>query len=106
MVLAVYNRHVMVKISDDEVKNLARLSGLDLSKDEAEGLKKDMENILEYVGMLDELGLDGVEPTYQVGGLQNVWREDEVIDYGVGRDDLLALAKETKGGQVKVPKVL
>ncbi len=51
-----------------------------------------------------------MEPTYQVGGLQNVMREDEVIDYGVSRGGLLNLverpAENVADNQTKVPKVL
>lgn len=56
--------------------------------------------------MLDELDVAGVEPTYQVTDLENVWRKDEVIDGGVTREQLLSLAPETLENQVKVPQVL
>ena len=55
--------------------------------------------------MLDELDTDGVEPTFQLTGLQNVWREDEVKQ-NLTREQLLALAPESEDNQVKVPKVL
>jgi len=47
-----------------------------------------------------------VEPTYQVTGLQNIWRDDEIIDSSVSRRQLLALAAEQSDNCVKVPKVL
>jgi aspartyl-tRNA(Asn)/glutamyl-tRNA(Gln) amidotransferase subunit C len=47
-----------------------------------------------------------VEPTYQVTDLENVWRVDEVDDYGIDREALLALAPDARDGQIKVPKVL
>lgn len=96
----------MTVISDEEVRHLAELSNLTLGEEEAQSLKKDLENILGYVGQLSELNTDGVEPTYQVVDSENVWREDEVVGYGVGREDLLNLAAEEKDGQIKVPKVL
>ena len=52
-----------------------------------------------------ELDTSGVEPTYQVTGLENVWREDEVQS-GISRDELLELAPEKQNNQVKVPQVL
>lgn len=96
----------MAKITRDDVLHLARLSNLELGTEEIEKLQTDLGNILGYVQQLQELNTDGVEPTYQVTGLSNVWRDDEVIDYGVSREDLLALAPESHNHQVKVAKVL
>jgi aspartyl-tRNA(Asn)/glutamyl-tRNA(Gln) amidotransferase subunit C len=58
------------------------------------------------VAQLGELDTAGVEPTYQVTGLENVWRDDTVQTSDVTRDQLLALAPDSSDGQVKVPKVL
>ena len=97
----------MNEISKDEVTHLAQLSSISLSDDESEDLQKDLAEIVNYIKQLDELDTSGVEPTYQVSQNQNVWREDEINDYGVKRDALLALAKEnSKDNQIKVPRVL
>jgi aspartyl-tRNA(Asn)/glutamyl-tRNA(Gln) amidotransferase subunit C len=96
----------MTHISRDEVQKLAQLSSLQLADAELDALTVDIENILGYVRQLGELDTTGVEPTYQVTDLENVWRDDRVIDYGVTREQLLGLAAEAKDNQVKVPKVL
>lgn len=96
----------MTHVSADEVRTLARLSNLRLSSEEEKNLEEDISNILGYVEQLDELDTDRVEPTYQVTGLKNVWREDEIIEEVVAREQLLALAAESKNNQVKVPRVL
>ncbi|HEY1085477.1 MAG TPA: Asp-tRNA(Asn)/Glu-tRNA(Gln) amidotransferase subunit GatC [Candidatus Saccharimonadales bacterium] len=95
----------MTQISLADVANLATLSSLQLSDEEITGLQKDISNILSYIEQLSELDTNGVEPTYQVTGLENVWRTDE-IQMGVSREQLLALAPESKDNQIKVPKVL
>ena len=77
-----------------------------MSDAEAELLRVGIEKIINYINKLDELDTDGVEPTYQVTGLQNVWRDDEIIDGSVSRQQLLALAAEQSDNCVKVPKVL
>lgn len=77
-----------------------------MSDAEVESLRADIEKIINYINQLDELDTDGVEPTYQVTGLQNVWRDDEIIDSSVSRRQLLALAAEQSDNRVKVPKVL
>ena len=96
----------MTTITHDDVLHLARLSSLQLADDEIDALKDDLTNIIGYIEQLSTLDTEGVEPTYQVTGLSNVWREDVVDDGGVSRDTLLTLAPEQADGQVKVPKVL
>jgi aspartyl-tRNA(Asn)/glutamyl-tRNA(Gln) amidotransferase subunit C len=96
----------MTQISRDDVQHLAQLSSLQLGDNEIDGLQIDIEHILEYVQQLSELDTTGVEPTYQVTDLENVWRDDTVIDYGISRETLLTLSPEAANNQVKVPKVL
>jgi aspartyl/glutamyl-tRNA(asn/gln) amidotransferase, C subunit len=96
----------MSTITNDDVRHLAQLSSLQMPDAEAESLRVGIEKIINYINQLDELDTDGVEPTYQVTGLQNVWRDDEIIDSSVSRQQLLALAAEQSDNCVKVPKVL
>lgn len=96
----------MTQISVGDVQHLAQLSSLQLEDDEIEGLRTDLDNILQYVKQLGELDTTGVEPTYQVTDLQNVWRNDVIDDYGIDRSELLALAPISEKNQIKVPKVL
>jgi aspartyl-tRNA(Asn)/glutamyl-tRNA(Gln) amidotransferase subunit C len=96
----------MTQISHDDVQHLAQLSNLQLTDQEVGALQVDLQNILIYVKQLDELDTSGVEPTYQVTDLQNVWRDDAVDNYGIETASLLALAPVTESNQIKVPKVL
>ena len=95
----------MTNISTSDIQHLASLSSLALADDEVDGLRQDLENIIGYIEQLGELDTSGVEPTYQVTGLENVWREAEVKQ-GISRDELLELAPEKQNNQVKVPQVL
>ncbi|MAU33513.1 Asp-tRNA(Asn)/Glu-tRNA(Gln) amidotransferase GatCAB subunit C [Candidatus Saccharibacteria bacterium] len=96
----------MTQISRDDVHYLAQLSNLQLADGEADSLGRDLANILGYIEQLSSLDTEGVEPTYQVTDLQNVWRKDEKDNYGLERESLLRLAPESQDEQVKVPKVL
>jgi len=96
----------MTQISHDDVHHLAQLSNLQLSAEETDSLQNDLQNILGYIQQLDELDTTGVEPTYQVTDLENVWRDDVVDNYGVDKTALLQLAPEAEADQIKVPKVL
>jgi len=96
----------MTQITSDDVQHLAQLSSLQLTSDEASSLRDDLQNIIGYIEQLSELDTTGVEPTYQVTGLQNVWRTDVIDTYGADKEALLALAPDAEAGQIKVPKVL
>ena len=96
----------MSTITTDDVRHLAQLSSLQLSEEEVAHLQADLENILGYIAQLGELDTTGVEPTYQVTGLENVWREDIVGKSSISRDELLALAPDATDVAVRVPKVL
>jgi aspartyl-tRNA(Asn)/glutamyl-tRNA(Gln) amidotransferase subunit C len=96
----------MSTITTDDVRHLAALSSLQLTDDEITHLQVDLANILAYIDQLNELDTSGVEPTYQVTGLENVWRDDQVQQSDATRDILLALAPERQDTSVKVPQVL
>jgi aspartyl-tRNA(Asn)/glutamyl-tRNA(Gln) amidotransferase subunit C len=96
----------MTALSRDDVQHLAQLSSLQLTDEELTNLQADIGNILGYIEQLGELDTSGVEPTYQVTGLENVWRDDSVTESAVTRETMLALSTESANHQVKVPKVL
>ena len=93
-------------IKREDIKHLAEQSEFSLSDAEIDSLQGDLQGIIGYISQLDELDTDNVEPTYQVFEMENVWREDEILPQEAGREALLALTKEVKDNQIKVPKVL
>ena len=94
-----------MSVSLEDVRHLAELSQIRLDKTELTSLASDIDRIVGYIDQLDELDTAGVEPTFQLTGLDNVWRADEVKPQ-LGRRELLQLASDSEDGQVKVPKVL
>lgn len=96
----------MTTITREDIVKLAGLSSLSLTDDEIANLRTDIGNILTYVEQLDELDTTNVSPAYQVTGLDNITRSDEVVEHTVTREALLALAPASKDNHIKVPKVL
>lgn len=94
-----------MSVSLDEVRHLAALSEINLNDDELTSLTTDIDNIVDYINQLDELDTYNVEPTFQLTGLHNIWRED-TIEPQLPREKLLELAPAAENNQVKVPKVL
>ena len=95
-----------MKVDASVISHLSDLSDFRLDKKEAEKLGNDLEEIIKYISQLDELDTEGVEPTYQVFEMENIWRDDTVLEQDATREQLLALTKEEKENQIKVPKVL
>lgn len=88
------------------VKKLAELSRLGLSEQELEKLSGQISGILDWVEMLKEVDTEGVKPTYQVTGINNVMREDEEKRYA-NPDELLQNSPlEKKACQILVKKIL
>ncbi len=93
-------------IKREDILHLADLSEFSLTDSEIESLGGDLKDIIKYISQLDELDTTDVEPTYQVFEMENIWRDDEIVKQDATREELLALTKNEKDNQIKVPKVL
>ncbi|HEU5004613.1 MAG TPA: Asp-tRNA(Asn)/Glu-tRNA(Gln) amidotransferase subunit GatC [Candidatus Saccharimonadales bacterium] len=96
----------MSKLTREDVLKLAHLSRLKLSEEEIEKFRSELSGILSYVEQLDEVDVADLAPTYQVTGLKNVTRKDEVKDYGYKIETLLSNAPAIQDNQFKVKRVL
>ena len=92
-------------ISDETIEYVGILAKLELSPEEAEAAKKDMEDMLDYIDLLNELDTTGIEPMSHVFPIENVFRED-VVTNGDGSEATLKNAPEQKDGGFKVPKTI
>lgn len=91
-------------ITDAQVEHIAELARLNLSVDDVEKYKGQFNDILEYVGKLQEVDTANVQPTSQVTGLTNVYRED-VVEESLPQSVVTALAPESQDGFVVVHAV-
>ncbi len=96
----------MTTISVQDVSKLARLVRLDLSNDELVKYATEITTILSFVDKLQSVDTEGLEPTYQVSGLENVTRPDEVIDYTTTKESLLKNAPDTEKDLFKVRRMV
>ncbi len=77
----------MVKLTRDEVLHIAKLAGLNLSDSEITKFLPQLSSVVDFIGKLREVDVDGIEPTAQVTGLENVYREDETDSTNVLSQD-------------------
>lgn len=95
----------MSKITPDEVRRVAKLAHIGLAEDQINHFASELDQIVGFVEQLQKVEVDGVDPTDQVTGLVDVWREDEVKS-GLTHDDLKLNAPDWQDGQFKVKRVL
>ncbi len=95
-----------MEVNQETIAHLAKLSSFALTEEESTRLQVDIAGIVDYISQLDELDTDGIEPTYQVFEMENIWREDEILPQEADGETLLSLTKEVKDHQIVVPKVL
>ena len=96
----------MAKITKNEIQDTSRLARIELNDQELDSITKDIDNILNFVELINNANTSQVKPTSQVNGLSDVWREDEIVKSQVEASELLALAPSTQDGSIKVGKVL
>jgi aspartyl-tRNA(Asn)/glutamyl-tRNA(Gln) amidotransferase subunit C len=64
-------------IGREQVLHVAKLARLRLSDEEIERMSSELSTILDHIEKIEELDLEGVEPTSHVVTIENVLRPDE-----------------------------
>lgn len=88
-----------------DISHVAKLANLPLSDEEKKKFEKQLGETIEYIESLNDVKTDGVEPTSQVTGLENVTREDEVKP-SLSQEEALSNARQTHNGFFKVKGIL
>ncbi|WCT72730.1 Asp-tRNA(Asn)/Glu-tRNA(Gln) amidotransferase subunit GatC [Sphingomonas naphthae] len=87
------------------VRKIASLARIAVTDGEAEAMVGELNTILKWVDMLDEVNTDGVAPLAAVIPNHLRLRDDVVTDGGI-RDKVLANAPQAEHGFFAVPKVI
>ena len=93
------------KITLEQVRHVALLARLELSPQDENRLRTDMDEMLAYVDKLNELDTTNVAPTTQVGEAGTPMRDDEVTNRP-DADAILANAPSRDRNYFKVPKII
>ncbi len=92
-------------VSRDQVLHLAKLAKLDLTPEEVDLYQRELATIIGFIDQLQEVDVDGSEPTEQVTQLSNVVRADEPNQkLNLSSTDLEKNSR-LKQGQFEVPRV-
>ena len=93
------------QVSRQEVLKIASLAKLSLTEEEIEKYTSQLNDILAYMGQLNELDTRDVEPLSHVLDLTNVTRED-VEQSSLTREEALRNAPESDEEYFVVPRVI
>lgn len=94
-----------MRIAAETILHIARLAQLELTPDELERVRRDLDSILTYVEQLAELDTSNVTPTTHILDLATPLRNDEVRDV-LRVDEVVRNAPEHTDSSMVVPKVL
>ena len=95
-------KHAEKEIDVGYVANLARMY---LTDQEQSMFQKQLNDVVRYVAEIEQVDVDGVEPTAHAISIQNMFRRDEEKN-GLDRDTVLANAPLHDGAQFQVPKII
>lgn len=94
-------------ITSDEVKKLARLSRLELSAEEMEKLRVEIDSIIAYIDTIQKVELTQNPEASPYLEKENVLREDgEPHETGQYTDDIVKQFSRSEDGYLKVKKIL
>ena len=94
-----------MSVDKDTVRRIARLARIRVQEEELQPLAQELSSILEWIGQLNEVDTEGVEPMTSVEDMPMKKRPDEVTD-GNCVEDILANAPKREGNFFVVPKVV
>ena len=95
----------IVKVSKEELLHIAKLSDLKINEEEISKYMNNLEEILDFMKILNNVDTSKTDET--IGGVssKNVFRKDEVKQFE-DRELLLQNAYEQVDGMFKIPKVI
>ncbi len=95
------------KIKLEKIEEIADLAMLPVNKQEKDKFVGQFSKTIEVMDQLNEIKTEGVEPTAQVTGLTNVWREDEIDEARVlAQEEALSQARKTYKGYFVVDRLI
>ena len=92
-------------VGREEILHIAKLANLNIKEDEIDEYAKNLEDILNFVKVLNSVDTENVEESIGSANNVNVFRKDEIKDFG-DREILLQNAPEQEDGMFRIPKVI
>lgn len=94
-----------MKVNREEILHIAKLADINIKENEIDKYAKNLQDILNFVEILNNVDTDNVEESIGVVNNANVFRKDEIKECE-DREILLQNAPEQEDGMFKIPKVI
>jgi len=94
-----------MEITEEIVDHIAHLARLQFEGEAKSAIRKDMENIINFMAKLEEVDTENVEPLIFMSEEVNVLRED-VAEVTISQQEALKNAPKKDSDYFRIPKVL
>lgn len=94
-----------MKLTREQVIDIADLAKLDLTEQEIEQYADQLSAVLDYASRLAQLNTDDIPPTASVLPLKNVMRDD-IVEPSLTPDQVIANAPSASENQFRVDAIL
>lgn len=94
-----------MNVSKEELLHIAKLSDLNLRENEIDEYLKNLDNMLEYVKVIDNADVESIKETIGANDNINVFRKDEVKTFE-NMEDLINGGASVEQNMYKIPKVI
>jgi aspartyl-tRNA(Asn)/glutamyl-tRNA(Gln) amidotransferase subunit C len=94
-----------IKLSKEEILKIANLSRLDLTDKEIDNFRDSISEIINYISIINEVDIAGIDNFFQVNDSSNILREDsenKATDFELDSSNFI----DTDESYIKVKKVL
>ena len=92
-------------ISREEIIHIAKLADLNIKDEEIEDYAKNLQDILEFAEIINNVDTENVKESIGTLELSNVFRKDEIKEFE-DKEALLQNAPEKENNMFKIPKVI
>ena len=94
-----------MNVSKEEILHIANLASLNLNENEVDKYLENLQDILNFANIVNKENVDGLEVTVGANEAKNVFRKDEVKEFG-NIEGLMQNAPDQNQNMFKIPKVL
>lgn len=96
-----------MSITRKNIEHIAQLARIELTESEIDKFTKDLSAVLDWMGKLNELDTENVEPIAHIGGIKSKFRADKIEEFGKeGAEKIREAFPQKSGGFNKVKKIL
>ena len=94
-----------MQVSKEEILHIANLASLNIKEEEIEEYRKNLQDILNFADIVNNVNTDGISETIGSTDNVNVFREDVIKEFA-DKDLLLANAPDKQNNMFSIPKVI